>query len=383
MRTAFGRSVFIGISGLAPVLAMLPSNANAGGCSQVQLKDASGVIGMSHGYIFGAVCSWSYTESKKSFSLSGFSSSSTNYGIDMNVVGKGKWDRKTGEAQEVLSVKGSGAVKGPSGSFTGERVATGICNQDPFLKDPPGAAAVCNNIKVQYKGTSGPIFDVMINPKQFMLSKRISLAEAQALSGKKSSSAPPPPPPPKPQPKKEPLKAADSMAAPGGMKASPGPLAVVAKPNIVVVGYQANVEPNCQSPKPAMTVKLTIRNTGGPLSANKGAVYVKEFGGAGLGSGGVSLPEMSPGQQHMVDLPVISLQPYSSLAGSHSLKVVFTPQVEGGKPVFGHPSPPFLVTASFPANHCKSVTRQGSGAVGTAAPTRGGMPSAPPTPPKR
>lgn len=386
MRTVFGKPVFIGILALAPVLAMLPSTANAGTCSQVQLKDASGVIGMAHGYTFSAVCSWSYTESKKSFSLSGFESKSTNYGIDMDVVGKGKWDRKSGKAQEVVSVKGYGAVKGPSGSFTGKRVATGICNQDPFLKDPPGEAAVCHSMNVQYEGASGPIFNVLITPQQFLLAKKISLVEAQALSGKKSSSAPPPPPPPKPQPKKEPLKAGDSMGAPGGMKASPGLVAAVARPNITVAGYQANVEPNCQSPKPAMTVKLTIRNTGGPLPANKGAVYVKEFGGAGLGSGGVSLPEMSPGQQHMVDLPVISLQPYSSLAGSHSLKVVFTPQVEGGKLAFGHPSPPFLVTAVFPANHCKSMSRPPPGAAGTAAPARGGMPTAPPPPsrlPKR
>lgn len=356
-RTVFSRPVGFPLL-LFLALALIPtSRADAGSCSQVQLKDASGVIGMSHGYTFSAVCSWSYTESKSSFSLSGFQSTSTNYGIDMDVVGKGKWDRNSGKAQEAVNVTGYGAVKGPSGSFTGKRVATGICNQDPFLKDPPGAAAVCHDMNVQYEGTSGPIFNVLISPKQFLLAKKISLVEAQALSGKKSSSAPPPPPPPKPQPKKEPLKAVDSMGAPGGMKASQGPVAAIAKPNLAVVGHQATVEPNCQSPKPAMTVRLTIRNTGGPLPANKGGVYVKEFGGANLGSGGVSLPSMGPGEQRTVDLPVITLQPYSSLAGMHSLQVVFTPQVEGGKPVFGHPSPPFTVTASFPADHCKPKSR--------------------------
>jgi len=383
MRNVLGRPVFIGISALVLVLALLPSPANAGSCSQVQLKDASGVIGPTHGYAFSAVCSWSWTESKESYSLSGFSSTSTNYGIDMDIVGKGTWDRKSGEAKESVSVKGHGAVKGPSGSFTGKRVATGVCNQDPFLKDPPGGAAVCKNMNVQYKGTSGPIFEVLVSPKQFLLEKKISLVEAQALSGKKSSAATPPPPPPKPQPKKEPLKADDSLGAPGGVKASPGPVAAVARPNIIVEGYQANVEPNCLSPKPAATVKLTIRNSGGPLPANKGTVYVKEFGGASLSSGGVSLPAMNPGQQHTVDLPVISLQPYSSLAGRHSLQVVFTPQVEGGKPAFSHPSPPFVVTASFPADHCKSVSRPPSGAAGSSAPVRDGLPSTPPVPPKR
>ena len=52
-------------------------------------------------------------------------------------------------------------------------------------------------------------------------------------------------------------------------------------PNIVVVGYRAIVEPNCQSPKPAMTVKVTIRNSGGPLPAKKGTIFAKEFGGGG------------------------------------------------------------------------------------------------------
>jgi hypothetical protein len=380
MRTVLGRSVSIGILALVPVLGMLPSRADAGSCGQVQLKDSSGVIGMVHGYTFSAVCSWSYTESKKSFSLSGFSSTSTNYGIEMDVVGKGKWDRKSGEAKESVSVKGYGAVKGPSGNFTGERVATGVCNQDPFLKDPPGGAAVCKNMNVQYKGASGPIFDVLVSPKRFLLEKRISLVEAQALSGKKSPGATPPPPPPKQQPKTEPMKAGDSLGAPGGMKASPGPVAAVAKPNLVVEGYRANVEPNCQSPKPAVTVNLRIRNSGGPLPANKGTVYLKEFGGASLSSGGVSLPAMSPGQQHTVDLPAISLQPYSSLSGKHSLQVVFTPQVEEGKPVFSHPSPPYVVTASFPADHCKSISRPPPGAAGSSAPARGGVPAAPPDP---
>ncbi|RJP18326.1 MAG: hypothetical protein C4529_12915 [Deltaproteobacteria bacterium] len=59
----------------------------------------------------------------------------------------------------------------------------------------------------------------MISPQQFLLAKKISLVEAQSLSGKKTSGAPPPPP--KPQPKKEPLKAGDSLGAPGVMKAPP------------------------------------------------------------------------------------------------------------------------------------------------------------------
>jgi hypothetical protein len=351
---------------------MIPIPAKAGSCSQVQLKDASGVIGLIHGYAFGAVCSWTYTESKSSLSLSGFSSESTNYGIEMNVVGEGKWDRNSGMAKEVVAVNGYGGVKGPSGSFAGKRVATGICNQDPFLKDPPGAAAVCHDMNVQYKATSGLIFDVLVTPERFLLEKKISLAEAQALSAKKSSGTPPPPPPPKGAP----IHGGNVLTPPGSMTASPSLAAAAANPNLVVVGYRTHVESNCQPPNPAATVKLTIRNSGGPLPANKGNVYVKEFGGASLSSGGVALPAMSPGQQHMIDLPVISLQPYSSLGGKHSLQVVFTPQVEGGKLAFNHPSPPFMVTASFPGNFCKPVFSPVPG--GSAAPVRGVLPAATP-----
>lgn len=234
------RGVWIRMLGLLSVLAMFPSSAIAGSCSQVLLKDASGVIGMAHGYTFSAVCSWSYQESKDSFSLSGFSSTSTNYGIDMEVVGKGKWDRKTGQAKEAVSVKGYGWVKGPSGSFTGERVATGVCNQDPFLKDPPGATAVCQAMNVQYEGTSGPIFPVFVTPKRFLLEKKISLVEAQALSAKKSAGAPPPPPP-APKPQKPPkLKAGtlsgSSVAQP---KAGLSPVLPAAKPKVGIPSGQA------------------------------------------------------------------------------------------------------------------------------------------------
>ena len=209
MRRRFGRSVFLRMLILVPALAMLSSPANAGSCSQVQLKDASGVIGKVHRYTFSAVCSWSWTESKKSFSVHGFESSTKNFGIDMDVLGEGKWDRVSGKATEKVKVNGHAAVKGPSGSFAGVRLASGICNQDPFLKDPPGAAAVCHSMEVIYEGTSGPIFEVLISPKKFLLEKRIFLAEAQALSAKKSASAPPPPPPPpKPAAKPDPAKVA-------------------------------------------------------------------------------------------------------------------------------------------------------------------------------
>ncbi len=369
------------VPGLILMIALGASPARAFVCSEVRLMDASGVIGSVHSYTFSAKCSWSATETKKSFGIEGFTSTSKNYGITMDVIGKGKWDRKTGKASEKLQVKGYGAGKGASGSFTGEHYASGICNEDPFLKNPPGGSAVCQGMNVQYKGTSGPVFALMIDPKVFLLAKKIALVEAQALSAKKPAGAPPPPPP-KPQPKKEPLKIGDAQGAPGGMKAAPGAAAALAKPNLVVVGHQAIVEQNCQSPMPAMTVKVTIRNSGGPLPANKGTVFVKEFGGSNLGSGGVELPAIGPGQQHTVSIPVISPQPYSSLAGRHELQVIFNPQVEGGQPSFIKPPAPYKMTATFPPNHCRSASRQPPGAGGNATQTQGGLPAPSPAPPR-
>jgi hypothetical protein len=78
-------------------------------------------------------------------------------------------------------------------------------------------------MEVLYEGTSGPIFDVLTS-KKFLLEKKIFLAEAQALSEKKSANAPPPPPPPpkpaaKPVAKPDPVKVA--RAAPGVLAAKP------------------------------------------------------------------------------------------------------------------------------------------------------------------
>lgn len=369
------------VLGLILMIALGASPAQAFVCSEVRLMDASGVIGSVHSYTFSAKCSWSATETKKSFGIEGYTSTSKHYAITMDVIGKGKWDRKTGKASEKLQVKGSGAGQGASGSFTGEHYASGICNEDPFLKNPPGGSAVCQGMELLYKGTSGPVFSLMVDPKAFLLAKKIALVEAQALSAKKPAGAPPPPPP-KSQPKKEPLKIGDAQGAPGGVKAAPGPVVALAKPNLGVVASRANVEPNCQSPQPAMTVKVTIRNSGGPLPANKGTVFVKEFGGSNLGSGGVILPALGPGQEHTVSLPVISTQPYSSLAGRHKLQVIFNPQIEGGQATFGYPATPFVVEAAFPPNHCSSASRQSTGSSGNAAERRGVLPAPSPTPPR-
>lgn len=385
MRSTFGRPgcvafwalILAGVSQAGPAQAFI--------CSEVRLMGASGVIGPEHGYQFSARCSWTAKEVEKKFSIEGFSSTSTGYIITMDVVGKGKWNRKTGEATESLKITGYGATKGESGSFSGERYAKGTCNEDPFLKDPPGGSAVCKGLTVQYKSNGGPIYEMIVEPKLILLKRTISLIEAQALSSKKAASPPPPPPPaPKPQPKKEPLTIGDARGAPGGMKAAPGPVAAVAKPNLAVVGHEAIIGTNCTPPQPAVTVKLSVRNSGGTLAANKGTVYIKEIGGTtNLGSAGVLLPALPAGETRSVSIPVITSSPYSKLPGTHRLGVHLNPQTQSGQATFNTPASPYPFAVTFPAGYCQQriMPQLPAGVTPKPGTTRGLNPQ--PEPPSR
>jgi hypothetical protein len=83
--------------------------------------DASGVIGAEHRYTFTAHCYRHASETK--------GSTTTNVvWLDFNVTGKGRWERKTGQASETLNF---------TGSATGPRLAAGVCTQDPWLKNLP------------------------------------------------------------------------------------------------------------------------------------------------------------------------------------------------------------------------------------------------------
>lgn len=352
--------LFISVWTLIVIAGIYSTPAEALTCSQVTLVTATGVIGPVQTYTFKAVCTETATETQSGV----FSSTSTNYGMTLEILqGKGEWNRASGMTKESLAIKGSYYYKNGSGTFQGERIANGNCSQDPFLKDAPGGIGFCSGITVQYQAVSGPILQNLVEPKQFFVQKAFSFVEAQALSAKEAAKAPPPvPPPPSPQPKKDPLKISDSRgAAQGSMKAAPLAAAAAAKPRLAVISHQATVEPNCQPPQAAMTVTLTIQNSGGPLSANKGTVFLKEFGGANLSSGGVFLPPLNANQQQTVSIPVISTQPYATLAGQHQLQVIFNPNQEGGQAAFMQPSTPYKVTGTFPPNHCKSAMRQPPG----------------------
>jgi uncharacterized Zn-binding protein involved in type VI secretion len=109
--------------------------------------------------------------------------------INVEVTGTGRWDRKSGQAKETLQF---------SGTSTGTRVATGVCNQDPWLKDAPGGAASCLNMKIAAKVEKGPASQELLKPEVFLLARMVSLPEAQALSAQHAAASTAQPPPPKP-----------------------------------------------------------------------------------------------------------------------------------------------------------------------------------------
>jgi hypothetical protein len=171
-------------------------------CGQLQLKDASGVIGPFQKYSAAAKCVDEHATTKKGkLTWTGYESTTTNpNNIYLEIMGKASWNRKTGEAKESLFI---------SGDAKGKRITTATCTQDPFLKDPPGDKASCKDFVPQYQGETGPAYEFFVSPA-FFLAKTIRLAEAQALSeSAKDGPKPNNPPPPPPMPNK-------TMTSPGG-----------------------------------------------------------------------------------------------------------------------------------------------------------------------
>jgi hypothetical protein len=158
------------------------------GQSTVQLMDASGVIGQKHEYSFKTSCTEQLGANTENDFI--FGSKTENVSTHISVMGTAQWDRTTGKASESLAI---------SGMASGKRVATGICNQDPFLKDPPGAPGAlgaCHSVKSWYESTAGPLYAVFTE-QRFWFPKTIPLAQAQALSVKHPDPNPAIPPPPK------------------------------------------------------------------------------------------------------------------------------------------------------------------------------------------
>lgn len=225
---------------LLPVAVLYGQSALAIQCSSPTLKGASGVIGNQHSYKIAGDCSYTWSETETGV----FTSSTTSHDLSFSYVGSARWDRLTGQATEKLAI---------SGDSTGQRVATASCSQDPFLKDPPGGSAKCGPVTVQAEVKSGGIYKLLTKP-EFWALKKLSLAEAQALS------ALPPPGPPagsgtqtppaaaaqkplqKPQPQAQPSSSVIAAAAAASLMDIEGE-AFVKTGRFLLAGGQARVQP--------------------------------------------------------------------------------------------------------------------------------------------
>jgi hypothetical protein len=83
--------------------------------------------------VLAASCDEQHHSGSTKLTWKGLQSTSVNTGFSFTVQGKTSSERKTGEARETLQL---------SGDVAGKRVATGICNGDPWLEDSPGGPAL-------------------------------------------------------------------------------------------------------------------------------------------------------------------------------------------------------------------------------------------------
>jgi hypothetical protein len=317
--------------------------------AEVQLVDASGVPNeLVHSYTFKGILKLYGTKPKESgVELAvGFVPVYMESGGEkvlyatIWVKGKGKWDEKKNEAEEILVFEGDAG-----GKFYSQLK----CTKDPWIY-----STSCTVLNAQYKVTKGKNWDFpgMVNKWRLPISKpAVTLAKAEEISKEHASDSSPPPPPPKVVKKEEPPPTVVG-------KPSAGAIAAIAKPNLSVTGVQVKIEPNCQAPQPAMTAIVAIKNSGSALPANKGTIFIKEQGGTNLGSAGIPLPAIGAGQTQTVSIPAITSQPYSSLEGSHKVQVILNPQSEAGQLSFNKPADPYVFQATFPSGHCKSAQDQ-------------------------
>ncbi|HKQ29729.1 MAG TPA: hypothetical protein VJS66_00445 [Burkholderiales bacterium] len=161
-----------------------------------------------------------------------------------------------------------------------------------------------------------------------------------------------------PSPPKAPKQTKDDPAAPKtkavvSMQAVPAPPI----PQLAVLSLQTKIEPNCQSPQPALTASVNIKNSGGSMTVNRGTITLKEIAGDNLSSAVVPLPAIGAGQTQIVSISAMTPQPYATLAGVHQIEVVLAPQDTAGQPSFIKPAMPYQFAVTFPAGHCAAPQR--------------------------
>ncbi|MBI3392390.1 MAG: hypothetical protein HY039_04310 [Nitrospirae bacterium] len=163
-----------------------------------------------------------------------------------------------------------------------------------------------------------------------------------------------------------PVKMSDQK--PGNVVAKPSPgaiaaLADAAKPNIAVGPAKVEITKNCKGPAPALIAAVTLKNTGGSaLAAGQAQIRLRSIGYPYKLEGAADVPGIGVGETTTLSVPATSLQPFSSLVGSHQMELPLKPmfKVEGGGPTLGggwdfggfKEGPLYTFTVVFPAGHC-------------------------------
>lgn len=134
-----------------------------------------------------------------------------------------------------------------------------------------------------------------------------------------------------------------------------GRIATITRPHPVIINSRAHVESGCRAPQPALTISVTVKNTGGPLGANQGEIHVQEIGGTHLDSWPVLLPALGTNQTSpALRIPVSTSQPYNTLAGKHQLQLILTPRGNSFDLPKGRPHSLVVV---FPNTYCQPQRR--------------------------
>ncbi len=168
--------------------------------------------------------------------------------------------------------------------------------------------------------------------------------------------------------KPEPNKVGASMTAPGpksrtqpGIRRLPGhkgmvfsgrrQLRPITLPNLEFVGYQPGLpNNNCADLRKLMVIlRATVVNSGGPLSAHRAKIYLRETNGAHLYSPEIPIPPLVPDGQVNIVIPVGTTEAYrGKLPGVHHLNSYL---VEDGKVTKS-----IDVSFGFPKGYCQPKT---------------------------
>jgi hypothetical protein len=125
-------------------------------------------------------------------------------------------------------------------------------------------------------------------------------------------------------------------------------------PKLSIVSAEAKIDPACQRVARVASVAVRIQNADGPVAAGQGTISVKEAGGAGLASVGVTLPAFGANETRVVDVPVGTSAPFvSALPGAHKLAISLNPPRDVRQPAGTKSSSDFQLPVSFPAGYCK------------------------------